>query len=613
MNTIHTPPTTETREARVAIPPKPETRLAKVGLVCKVVGNRLRFIAILVATAFFVGYWDVIVNHWHREIRPDGRVHVTVRSLFGASAARWLNSEPNAVTVDPDTEYFCPMHPSVVRPGLDLAETVPKCPICGMPLSQRKKGAALELPPGVQSRKQYSPQQIQLAGIQTAAVGFQPLTHDIRAVGNVIYDESRLAEITSRVSGYVEKIYVNKTWISVREGDPLAEVYSPELYSSVRELLLAVQRQASSDLVAGSRDKLRLLGVSDSEMDEIVRSGRANHRLVIRSPQSGHIITKHVKQGGHIEPGQTLFEVADLSSIWIEADVFERDIPFLRAGQTIEATVEALPNRMFHGNVSLVHPHLDAMTRTNSIRFEVQNARHELRPGMFATVRIRTPLAELEPFSNRAPPQDKPGEVLAVAEAAVVDTGDRKIVYVERQPGNFEGVEVELGPRSGDHYPVIRGLKPGDRVAAAGAFLIDAETRLNPAAAANYVGAGGGPPTSATRGDGVVHRVKASSQSNAAAQSRAPAPAIPSADDRKNIAKLPTADRPLALAQAVCPVSGEPLGSMGVPHKIVVKGQPVFLCCIGCQSKVSDDPDGVLGKRAPQPATGSNAQPRGEP
>ncbi len=269
------------------------------------------------------------------------------------------------------------------------------------------------------------------------------------------------------------------------------------------------------------------------------------------------MIRKEVVLGDRIMAGKMLFEVADLSVVWIEAEVFERDIGFLRVGQKVTASVPAYPHRTFEGEVSLIHPHLESQTRTNRVRFEIQNPGHDLRPGMYANVRIETPLHELEPFKTRvaalqssageddeslialqkvcpvtglklgsmgkpikkvvdsktvflccaaceerlkkdpetylaklAPPPE--GQVLAVPEQAVIDTGDRKIVYIQRDGGVFEGVAVELGPRAGNFYPVLSGLSPGDRVAAAGAFLVDAETRLNPAAAGAFFGASGG-------------------------------------------------------------------------------------------------------------------------
>jgi hypothetical protein len=253
---------------------------------------------------------------------------------------------------------------------------------------------------------------------------------------------------------------------------------------------------------------------------------------------------------------------------------------------------------------------------------------------MFATVLINTPLESIEPYKSvaaergrvalaglssadspvNAPANAPPRyEFLVVPERAVIDTGSRKVVYVEREPGMFEGVEVELGPRQGDQFPVIQGLHAGDKVAAAGGFLIDAETRLNPAAASTYFGASGSPQSGSRpvapsapaprRGD----QVPADRGQPAAGQPQ-PEPrvavAAPTADALKNIAQLPEVDRKLALAQRICPVTDEPLGSMGVPVKITLRGQPVFLCCKGCLGKAKQSPEETLKKLAETAKTG---------
>lgn len=321
----------------------------------------------------------------------------------------------------------------------------------------------------------------------------------------------------------------------------------------------------------------------------------------------------------------TLFEVADLSAVWVEADVYEKDIPYLHVGETVEATVEAYPNRTFTGRLATVYPRLDVATRTNRVRLKLDNPQQELRPGMFANVRINTPLESIEPFKSlavkreRAMPVGLKGaaapqyEFLCVPERAVVDTGSKKVVYVEREPGLFEGVEVELGPRQEEYYPVIQGLKAGDKVAAAGGFLIDAETRLNPAAAATYFGASGGPQSngrsSTTPADqipGVPRKTDQPAGSPPSQPKAEPGPRVavasPSEDDLKNIAKLPEPDRQLALAQRFCPITHAALGSMGVPVKITLRDQTVFLCCKGCIGKAKRNPDETLAslRKAPQ-------------
>ena len=563
-------------------------------LVVKVVEVRLRFISVLVAVGLFIGYWDTVKNYWDKWTRP------------GAAAVRELGS---------DQEFFCPMDPQVIRSTYEPNGDVPKCPICGMPLSIRKKGEKQALPPGVTGRVQLTPERIQLAGVRTVPVEYRPVAKQTMTVGNVTFDESRLSRVVIRVKGYVEKLYVDKTFAIVHEGDPLAEIYSPELYSTSQEFLIALRRGTSTNLASIAGDRLRLFGVSDREIDEIARSGTASPRLLIRSPQSGYVIEKKIVAGSSVEPGMTLFEVADLSAVWIEADVYEKDVSFLQPGQPIEATVEAFPNTTFTGRVALIYPILETATRTNRVRFELENPGHELRPGMFATVRIDTPLETIEPYRSMAAARAQavltsetgasepaPVEFPVVPERAVIDTGAKKIVYVQRQPGLFEGVEVELGPRVGlregsrtvDYYPVLKGLEPGDRIADAGSFLIDAETRLNPAAASSYFGATGGPQNGARSGSSGSYDAQPRQGTPSGKDHLETKVREPNAQERQNIAQLPEEDRRLALKQRICPITGAMLGSMGVPYKITLRGQPVLLCCRGCAGKAKKAPEETL-------------------
>lgn len=621
--------------------PEPEPAAPKksplggIWFVLRMLEVRLRFVAVLVGLGLIIGYWDSIQNYWDRWTRP------------AATQARAVSS---------DTEFYCPMDPSVVRAGLEPNGSVPKCPICGMPLSLRKKGAAVELPPGVVGRVTLTPNRVRMAGIRTSQVGLRPMTRTIRTVGVVAYDESRRSQIVTRVSGYVEKLLVDKTFVQVEAGDPLAEIYSPELYAAFQELKVASGLRGGN-LASLAREKIRLLGIDDAEIDAMLRAGDSQYRVVVRSPSSGFVIQKLVQQGSTISAGQMLFEVADTASVWIEADVYERDLALLAVGQEIQATVEAYPNRVFKGRVSLIYPELNAATRTNRVRFEVDNAERLLRARMYATVELATPVQETEPFqsilaSTKSAPADpeeaialqsvcpvtgqklgsmgtpipvkaagqtvylccagcrNPIErdpqkyiarirtvsddgVLAVPESAVIDTGDQKIVYVERDEGVYEGVEVQLGPKSDGYYAVVSGLLPDDRVAAAGAFLIDAETRLNPAASAGYFGGSRGASSDDDSGvsahsDSAVSDSAASEMTMPAADVKAEEPALDFASSRltaeqlAQIAKLPADDQTLAKQQVLCPDSLQPLGSMGKPLKVSVNGDSVFVCCKGC-------------------------------
>lgn len=608
----------------------------------KAIEIRLRFIVLLVGIGLVIGYWDVITNHWDKWTRP-------------ANSGTALSS---------DSVFYCPMHPSVVRAEADPSGAVPKCPICGMPLSTRRKGELPALPEGVLSRVQLSPYRIELAGIKTSELERRPLTIDVNTVGYVAIDERKLSRIVVRASGYVEKLYVNESFAQVEKGQPLVEIYSPDLYSAAQELIITKSGFGNS-LAETAREKLRLLGVADTEIDEILKTGKASSRLIIRSPHHGHVFEKRIVEGDSVEAGQTLFEVADLRTVWIECEVYEKDAASLHSGQAASARVDAYPGRVFEGKVSLVHPHVEPATRTVRVRFELPNPDHLLRPGMFANVSLSSPVQETEPFKSQLAAQQigsklvtsfassekslesgdydslialqkicpvtgaKLGSmgtpvlasadgrpillccsgcrprldarpehfadrlttvtaetILAVPETAVIDTGTQQIVYVERDPGVFEGVAVTLGQLSDGYYPVIAGLLPGDRVASAGAFLVDAETRLNPAAAAAYFGASGnssGSPSSTQPSDKST-------------------PSIISSEDKEraeNLAKLSPSDRQAAERQSVCPITNFPLGSMGPPHKHMVEGVAIFLCCDACVEPVEKDPTKALQKAQP--------------
>jgi Cu(I)/Ag(I) efflux system membrane fusion protein len=225
-------------------PPEPSRGSAlgkSLWFVFKAIEIRLRFVAILVAMGLVIGYWDAIKNYWDKWTRPAGA----------------------AIAVAAGEEFYCPMHPSVVRDKPDPGGAIPKCPICGMPLSKRKKGEQAELPEGIISRVQLSPYRVALAGIRTVEAELRPLSLDVRTVGYVAIDERKLSRIVFRASGYVEKLYVNESFAEVSAGDPLAEIYSPDLYSAAQELLIA-RRGSTSGLAEIATEKLRLLGVPDA-------------------------------------------------------------------------------------------------------------------------------------------------------------------------------------------------------------------------------------------------------------------------------------------------------------------------------------------------------------
>jgi Cu(I)/Ag(I) efflux system membrane fusion protein len=552
---------------------------------------RLRFIAILVAVGGVIAYWDTLTAYYAKWTRP----------LLGQEKV-----------ADPDTEFWCPMHPGIVRDHPD------KCPLCAMPLSKRKKGEKGEdeaLPPGVASRVQLTPYKVAVAGIRTVPVGYRTLTRAIRAVGYVEFDERKLARITARATGKsrIDKLHVNVTGQVVNEGDPLARLYSPDLVVTVQNLLDA-DRAGNQRLRGLARTRLRLWGIDDAQIATILRTKKPITHLTIRAPFRGHVIRKYQVEGEYVEEGARLYDVADLSTVWIEAQVYEDDLAYLREGLKVTAATRAFPNRTFEGKLAFIHPHLDASTRTLKVRFDMPNPSHDLRPGMYATVSLRMPATELSVPPAEAPARQKQahaeGRVLAVPERAVIDTGRRKFVYREAEPDVYEGVEVALGPRCGDYYPVVRGLKEGDKVATTGSFLIDAETRLTAGASSTYFGASGGPS-----GD---HRSATTARPSM----------IRDEEDKVQAAldKLDPADRRAVEEQRRCPVLNTRLGSMGAPVSLTLQGRKVFLCCKGCVKKARADEKATLArvaalkartKKAPPPpgahAPGSPADAPGSP
>jgi Cu(I)/Ag(I) efflux system membrane fusion protein len=539
---------------------------------------RLRFIGILVLIGVIATRWDTLVAHYETWTRP-----AIVMNTAGGS----------------DVEYFCPMHPVVVR---DTPRD--KCPICFMPLAKRKRDESHveALPPGVVNRVQLSPYRVVLAGAATWQVDYRPLTKEITAVGSVEFNERGQRIVSARVAGRMDKLFVNETGKLVKQEDDLALLYSPELLVTQQNLLSAKQ-SGNSNLLTSARTRLELLGIDNKQIEEILAAGKPSTYLRIRSPIGGHVITKYVREGQYVQEGSPLYNVADLSTVWIQSQVYEDDLGVLpigyehgtptprSSGLEVTATTRAFPNEPFRGKLAFVYPHVDQDTRTVTVRFEVDNPGHRLRPGSTATVALKVLPQDIRALSaaardERGAEMLAKGEMLAVPESSVVDTGNQRIVYHESSPNVFEPVEAKLGPRMSDpdgatFYPVLDGIAQGDRIVAIGSFIVDAETRLNPAAGSIYFGGSGG----------------SSSALSSAPTVRPSTPEDPDAKIHAALAKLPPVDRALAESQRFCPILAKTrLGSMGEPVKIVVEEETVFLCCAKCKSVAMADREGTLTK-----------------
>ena len=314
-----------------------------------------------------------------------------------------------------------------------------------------------------------------LIGVKTAVVEKHPLDTTIRAVGRVDYDEQRITHVNLRISGWVDELFVDYTGQVVREGQPLFTLYSPELVSSQDEYLLALRAQQklkdsplpevheqAEELVQASRERLRLWTVSDQQLTELARRGKTNTYLTIASQTTGYVIDKKVFKGMFVEPQMRLYTIADLSTVWVNAEIYEYEMPFIKVGQTGKVTFTGYPGHAFYGRVSYIYPYLNPESRTMKVRLELPNPGMRLKPEMYGDVEIHI---------NR-------GYQVSIPEQAVLDSGTRKIVFLVRGEGLFEPREVKVGPKIGSWYELQTGLDVGDRIVTSGNFLIDSESKL---------------------------------------------------------------------------------------------------------------------------------------
>ncbi|HEC82882.1 MAG TPA: efflux RND transporter periplasmic adaptor subunit [Firmicutes bacterium] len=405
-------------------------------------------------------------------------------------------------------EWTCGMHPAI------RSEEPGKCPICNMdlvPVETSETGALMIAPD-------------KLAGVRVEReeLSYLQLVREIATSGRIDYDERRVRYVASRVSGRVERLFADFVGINVREGEPLLEIYSPDLIATLEELKRALEASElgigrtshMTALAEAARSRLLLWGLSESDITEALESGGA-YELTIRSPIAGTVIGKSAVEGKYVREGEKLYVVADLSVVWLIADVFEEDVGKIQIGDEVIATTRAFPNQTFHGNVAFIDPYVDERTRSVRVRLEIHNPDLKLKPGMFVEARIKVPVnryavtfwtCPMPPGVKDAKPGECPecgmfleevpgGGVLAVPSKAVVFWGDVPVVYVERKPGEFVPRQVEIDPVAvdgqtrGDYYPVLAGLMPGERVVTEGSFLINSQARLTGTAASAYGGA----------------------------------------------------------------------------------------------------------------------------
>ncbi|MCX6143827.1 MAG: efflux RND transporter periplasmic adaptor subunit [Ignavibacteriales bacterium] len=359
------------------------------------------------------------------------------------------------------TEYYtCPMHPSVRsdKPGA--------CPICHMTLVKVNSNHASSDSSELSGAITMSAMERVLANISTAMVESKALIKEISAVGKIDLAESSTQQITARFGGRIERLFVSFVGQKVKMGEPVAEIYSPDAVAAQREFVVAMNSPANtsgeSALLQQTRLKLKLLGFTDRQLNQLTKDQTPVTVVTIYSPIAGTVLKKNIHPQQYVATGESLLDVSDLRSVWLQLDIYESDIASLHIGQAVEASLDATPSLAVRGTISFISPTLDPATRTARVRAILDNPSGNLRPEMFAHARILVPLLNS----------------LVVPTTAVVSNGKADVVWVEREPGHFEPRKVRLGERASDFYQILEGLQKGENVATRGAYLIDSESQL---------------------------------------------------------------------------------------------------------------------------------------
>jgi RND family efflux transporter MFP subunit len=412
-------------------------------------------------------------TRWHPSIVRAASL-LLLAALSGGAV--WLSAEgatPAPAGAAQEVQlYTCGMHPQVIQdhPG--------NCPICGMKLTPVRKQAGAT-PAGTDASASAAtaitidPATVQNMNLRTAPVTSGPLRRTVRTVGVVDFDETALTDVSTKFKGWIEKLYVDSTGQQVHRGDPLFEIYSPDLYSAQVEYLLTLNQPTNLALTgaqalqASALLKLKFLDVPEEEIAQLKRDGQARKTLRINAPRDGIVVDKQVVEGQMVEAGMKLYRLADLGTVWVQAQVYEQDLPFVRLGQEATVSLSYLSDRKFRGRVTYIYPTVDEKTRTAKVRMEFHNPGYFLKPGMFATVELT---AELSPA------------VVLVPSSAVLRSGESNTVFVALEGGKFDPRAVTLGLQTeADQYQVLSGLSEGERVVTSGQFLLDSESQLREA------------------------------------------------------------------------------------------------------------------------------------
>jgi Cu(I)/Ag(I) efflux system membrane fusion protein len=326
-----------------------------------------------------------------------------------------------------------------------------------------------------------SPERQQISGVRSGRVNVQNLEKVIRTVGRMEYDEKKISTINPKIGGWIEELYVDYTGKMVRKGQPLLAIYSPELVSTQEEYLLALKAKkilsaspiadiaiGGESLLEAARKRLLLWDITPKQIENLERTGDIKKNLVLYAPVDGFVMEKMAFKGMSLMPGVTLFKIGDLSTIWVIADIYEYELPFIKIGNKARITLAYFPGESFEGTATYIYPSLDPKTRTAKVRFDLPNPEFKLKPEMWANVELKIPL----------------GRKLVVPEEAVMDSGTMQMVFVDRGQGHFESRHIQIGAKVQGYYEVLSGLREGEKVVTSANFLIDSESQLKAATGA---------------------------------------------------------------------------------------------------------------------------------
>jgi RND family efflux transporter MFP subunit len=367
--------------------------------------------------------------------------------------------------------YEDPMHPwyKSNKPGI--------APDCGMKLvavyaDEQQTAAVGTLPPGA---VQISPARQQLMGVTTAVADYRPVEKTIRTVGQVAIDETRLANVHVKVNGWIQEVFVDYTWQPVKKGEPLFTIYSPDLLATEQEYLLALRARkalgtssymevssGSESLLEAARQRLALWDLTDAQIGQLEETGKAQHEITFYAPASGYVMERKAYPNQYVTPDTELYKLVDLNRVWVQADVYEFEMPAVSLGQEATMTTESLPGASWKGRLVFINPEVKTDTRTGTVRMEFPNPELKLKPGMFVNVELHKSF----------------GRQLTVPVDAVIDSGTRQVVFVDLGKGAFAPREVKVGERTQDYLAILSGLRAGDHVVTRANFLIDSESNL---------------------------------------------------------------------------------------------------------------------------------------